>query len=106
MISMSEINGLDELNISKGKVPRPYLNINNKDYFYIVFEDKRIAKVELEINDGTIDNMTIFNDHDDTSADIDVSKITVIDSEFGIIMATINRNIIYFSKPSNISLYA
>ena len=105
MVSKAEINDLKVANISKGKLPRQYINITNKDSFYIS-KDNEIFKVDLNIEESEIKNIILYNGADNDVKHLKQSDVTFIVTNIGVVAMSINKNILYFSKPNGISIYA
>lgn len=106
MVAISEINDLKVASTSKGKLPRQYINFTNKNQFYIS-QDKEIFKVEMEIGDNNeIKTISLYNGSDNVVKHIKQNDVTCIVTNIGVVTMSINKNIIYFSKPNAVSIYA
>lgn len=106
MVTKSEIKDFKLANKSKGKLQKRYINISNKNQFYIS-QDNEIYKVEMEVDkNNNVKSMTLYNGSDDVVKHIKQNNVTCIVTNIGVVTMVVNKSIMYFSKPNSVSIYA
>ena len=106
MVTKSEIKNFKLANKSKGKLQKRYINLSNKNQFYIS-QDNEIYKVEMEIDENNnVKSMTLYNGSDDVVKHIKQNNVTCIVTNIGVVTMVVNKSIMYFSKPNSVSIYA
>ena len=106
MVTKSEIKDFKLANKSKGKLQKRYINISNKNQFYIS-QDNEIYKVEMEVDkNNNVKSMVLYNGSDNVVKHIKQNNVTCIVTNIGVVTMVVNKSIMYFSKPNSVSIYA